>query len=214
MAEYPEDQFLRAAALALPADEAELLDAPHRFTQERLASARLCRERLPASGEAHAELHAFLRECWEALDGLAREANVCMHRLSPDAGLHPPLEMSRQCSLYVLRQKLHESPQTAAHPMSELLWRETREAPAPECARLSFLYNLSLFMPLPIPAEGTLPGTGDVPACALRIVKHQAVERCDMAYGLDAILHWLESLMAECYRLLAEAMGGGARATR
>jgi len=204
------DDFIRAATDALPSDEAELLEALHAFTSERLTAARACRQRFLASPDDPAELHAFLRECWETIDGLAREVNLCMHHVFPDAGLYPPFEMSRQCTFYVLRQKLHACEQTAGHPVAELLWQQTREAPAREYARLSFLYNLSLFFPLPIPARGKLPGTQDVPDCALRIIRHQQIERCDADSGLNAILRWLKGLLAECYTRLAETV----RATR
>ena len=110
-----------------------------------------------------ATLHAFLRECWEALDGLAREVNLVMHALFPAAGLYAPFEMTRQCTFYVVRKLLHDWPRTAAHPVSDLLWSETREDASAAYRRLSYLYNVSLFLPL-APVNGRLPGAEDFPS--------------------------------------------------
>ncbi len=211
MAAESRTALLEAAARVLPPDEAELLAALHRFTAERLEAAADCREallgRLRGGADAGPALHAFLRECWEALDGLAREVNVCMHHLFPEAGLYTPMEMTRQCTFYVIRKTLHESPHTAAHPVSLLLWGRTREAAAEPYERLSFLYNLSLFLPIDLP-EGQLPATSDVPGFARSLLRPAGMERCDAGEGTGEMLRWLGSLTTEAYALLAAALGG------
>ncbi len=204
---YPE-----RAAQSLPAAKAALLGELHRFTALRLAGAERCRERcLQAVGAdnadlTEAELHAFLRECWEALDGLAREANLCMEHVLPEAGLYPPLQMTRQCTFYMVRRKLHEHPATADLPVSRLLWERTRARPEKPYLRLSFLYNLSLFLPLRLTEDGRLPGSGDLADAARGIVKVQRVERCGLEPGLDAMLGWVRELCDRCYALLTTAL--------
>ena len=205
----PQTGLVRAAAGVLPAQQVELLAALHRFTAERLEAAERCRQallkRIREGGRPEPELHAFLRECWEALDGLAREVNVCMHHLFPEAGLHPPMEMTRQCTFYVIRKALHESPQGTAHPVSRLLWDRTREQCGEPYERLSFLYNLSLFLPLWLP-EGQLPGTADVPEYARSLLRPATLDRCDADEGMQEILRWLRGFTADAYGLLTAAL--------
>jgi hypothetical protein len=205
-----EQDALLAAAGALPADEAELLRSLHAFTAERLAAARACRERLleavRAGRDGSAELHAFLRESWEVLDGLAREVNLVMHALFPEAGLYPPFEMTRQCTFYVVRKLLHEGPATAAHPVTELLWHETRDDGRPAYRRLSFLHNLSLFLPLAPLAGGRLPGTADVPPWAVALVRPRQVEAGGLSEGLDEMLEWLDGMLRSCYAALCAGL--------
>ncbi len=209
MSPEPDTGLLETAAGVLPAQQVELLAALHRFTEERLGAADACREallkRIREGGRPEPELHAFLRECWEALDGLAREVNVCMHHLFPEAGLPPPMEMTRQCTFYVIRKALHESPQATAHPVSRLLWERTREQGGEPYERLSFLYNLSLFLPLWLP-EAQLPGTTDVPEFARFLLRPAAVDRCDADEGTREILRWLRGFAAETYGSLAAAL--------
>jgi len=149
--------LLAGAARALPGPHCALLARLHAFTAERMAAARTCRDRLVKAaarcGCGGPELHAFAREAWEALDGLAREVNVCMHHLFPDLGLYPPTQMTRQCTFYVVRKILHDSPATTHHPVTELLWHESRQGGQPAYERLSFLHNLSLFLPI-APVDG------------------------------------------------------------
>jgi hypothetical protein len=205
-----------AAALALPPAERLLLELLCAFTRERLAQAGAARSRMLdclAAGwtaEGAAALHAFLRECWEALDGLGREANLVMHRLFPEAGLHLPLQMTRQCTAYVVRKVLHEHPDAAGHPVSRLLWERTRGAAGEEYGRLSFLYNLSLFVPLPLPA-GLLPGSEDVPDALAGTVRTQAVPRAEPGPATRGIVDWLDGLVRECESLMAEALRGATR---
>ncbi len=215
MEEQSEAKFCQVAFNALPQGEATLLAALHQFTAERMQAAERCRERavqaLQAAAAAEPDLHAFLRECWEALDGLAREVNVCMYHAFPGAGLFPPTEMTRQCTFYMVRKKLHESPQTSEHPVSRLLWERTREAPDEAYERLSFLYNLSLFFPLPIPDGKGLPGTCDLPESVRGIVKGARIERCDLPEGTQAIVDWLTDFADESYRRLAGTLVGDDR---
>jgi len=198
--------LLAGAARALPGPHCALLARLHAFTAERMAAARTCRDRLVKAaarcGCGGPELHAFAREAWEALDGLAREVNVCMHHLFPDLGLYPPTQMTRQCTFYVVRKILHDSPATTHHPVTELLWHETREGGHPAYERLSFLHNLSLFLPI-APVDGRLPGMGDVPPEARSLVRPQPVEAYRLEEGTQAILEWLDGLVQQCYALLA-----------
>ena len=217
MADAEHDEFLMAVAGRLPPERAELCRLLHRFTQERLEAARLRREGLLtalSAGESQAaaiELHEFLRECWEALDGLAREVNVCMHEIFPNTGLYPPGQMTRQCTFYVVRKTLREHPVTAGHPLSRLLWDATRGRPAGEYDKLSFLYNLSLFMPVDLVGEGELPAAADLTDAARRVVKPSAVARDPAPEGTAAMLEWVEGLVKECYAHLRQALGGATR---
>ncbi len=202
--------YLDAVRAALPRDQAALLVELHAFTGERLRAARACRERalgaIGGGADLGTELHAFLRECWEVLDGLAREVNAVMHGLFPGARLFPPAEMTRQCTFYVVRKKLHEHPDTADHPVSRLLWDQTRERP-PEAYRvLSFLYNVSLFVPIPLTGEGLLPGSADLPEVARALVRATDVPSSDPDDAMGAIVVWLDRLVSECRGLLARAL--------
>jgi len=208
--------LLEAASEALPEGKAALLGTLHEFTLERLEAASLCRESmmtaLRAGGVVGIGLHSFLRECWAALDGLAHEVNVCMEHLFPDAGLYPPQAMTRQCTFYMLRKKLHEHPSTAAHPVSRMLWERTREAPPLPYLRLSFLHNLSLFLPLSeLPEADRLPGSRDVPDMAQSTVRSTHVPRCGLAEGTQEILDWLGEMLGECYVRVEEALRASTR---
>lgn len=206
--------FPSAAGDALPRESAALLRDLHRFTGRRLAAARDSGEELRKALDrddttaAEIALHGFLRDCWEALDGLSREVNLALHHLYPEAALYPPFEMTRQCTLYMVRKKLHEHPSTANHPVSGLLWQRTRETPDEAYERLSFLYNLSLFFPLEL-TEGRLPGTEDLPPAARSIIKSADIARRDAREGVREMLNWVEDLLEKCYALLAEALRGG-----
>jgi hypothetical protein len=203
--------LLEAAAEALPDPTKRLLQSLHAFTLERLEAASLCKTSmmtsLRAGGVAGIGLHSFLRECWAALDGLAHEVNVCMEHMFPNAGLYPPQSMTRQCTFYVLRKKLHEHPDTAEHPVSRVLWERTREAPPVPYLRLSFLHNLSLFLPLSqLPEPDRLPGSRDVPEIAQEAIRHVDVPRCGLEEGTQEILDWLAELLGECYGRLEGAL--------
>jgi hypothetical protein len=197
------ERFLNVAADALPVPEAELLGELHRFTAQRLAQADALRCAMPSASEA--QVHAFLRECWEVLDGLARQVNVCMHHLLPDAGLQAPRRMTRQCTFYTVRKLLHDSPTAAAHPVSRLLWDETKGSAGCAYERLSFLHNVGLFVSLPL-AGGRLPGTDDLAPAAVEVIKPQHVEGREVVEGTEEMWDWLEGFAAECYRRLTEAL--------
>lgn len=211
-------EFLTAASAALSGEEAELLWLLHRFTRERLEAVVRTRRRFlgrlrenSEEGLAVAELHSLVRECWAVLDGLAREVNLCMQHLFPEAGLFPPMEMSRQCTFYVVRKMLHENPTTADHPVSKSLWEPTRGAPAEPYERLSFLYNLSLFLPVRVVENSKLPGSDDVPSVAQGIVKGAAVKRCEAVEGTEETLRWLHEFVVGCYDRLAQALKNATR---
>ncbi len=212
MADDPGADLLAAAEANLPPESTALLRALHEFTRARLAGARLDQRAfasLVAAGarsEAEHELHAFLRECWEVLDGLAREVNLCMAHLFPDAGLHAPDTMTRQRTFYFVRKNLHENAATTDHPVTRLLHDSTRAPAAKEYERLSFLYNVSLFLPLGLTEDGALPGSEDLPDAARSLVKPAHVERRDAEEGTADIVNWLDSLVAECYRRLTAAL--------
>lgn len=218
MQDFTETRLLAVACEKLPTQTGELLRLLHRFTLERLEAARRRRQAVldiahePDKSQAcGAEIHSFLRDCWEVLDGLARELNVCMHHLFPSAALYPPGAITRQCTFYMVRKKLSEHPQAAGHPVTRLLWDSTRGRSAEEYERLSFLYNISLFLPLTLTVDGQLPGMADLPAAARAIIKPAHVERCSVEEGVRQILNWLESLVAQCYDQLTDAMAGTTR---
>lgn len=218
------EEMLRCAAVFLDAETMELLRVLHGFTRLRLSGAGDGQRKLAQLVESDAdqaalerELHGFLSQCWDSLDGLGREVNLCMAGLFPEAGLFPPLRMTRQCTFYVVRKKLHDYPGTVGHPVSGLLWHRTRDDPAEAYERLSFLYNWSLFAPVPMPDGRLLPGSGDVPEVMrglVRAVRSGPLGRCGISEGSDEIVRWLERLAADCYGELARAAnrpaGGGA----
>jgi hypothetical protein len=210
MAGEAAERFLKAAEAVLPPAEGGLLELLHRFTGRRLQAVRRGRSAvLGLAGEepdrAAEELHVWLGQAWEALDGLAREVNAAMYHLYPESGLYPPLEMTRQCTFYMVRKKLHAGARIAEHPVSRLLW-STRRSPGEPYRRLSFLYNLSLFVPLPLP-EGRLPGTEDLPGPVLEAIKPQEVAGCPLEAGLAEMGEWLEQFAGRCYEELCAALG-------
>ncbi len=193
-----------AAAAVLRDDEMALLRLLTEFTDERLATAEEG-VRTAGSDSTDRHLHACLRECWDALDGLGREANLIMGCLFPEAGLYPPFEMSRQCTFYMVRKLLRECDTTRERPLARLLWDETRDEPASAYRLLSFLRNLSLFVP--IRAEGgLLPGADTVPEPIRPAVKPQEVAACPVDEGLSQIAGWLAKLVAQSRRLMAAAL--------
>jgi len=208
-------RLLAVASEKLPTRTAGLLLLLHQFTLERLDAARRRSVTVVASvaepDKSGVELHSFLRDCWEVLDGLAREVNVCMCHLFPEVGLYPPDAMTRQCTFYTVRKKLHEDLHTTDHPVTRLLWDSTRDGAADEYERLSYLYNISLFLPLTLTEDGELPGMADLPEAAGAIVRPAHVERCGVEDGVRGIVNWLESLTANCYDWLTDALAGATR---
>lgn len=205
--------FLRRAEEGLSLKDRQLLQVLNAFTTARLRAAceeaDAIRQRADSPGSlpaVQAKLHAFLRESWEALDGVAREINLCMYSFYPDAGLYPPHRMTRQCGVYMVRKILRESPLTRQHPLSRLLWESTRTRPDTAYRRLSLLYNVSLFAPLPLPGADRLPGTADVPEVFRPLIKDEPVEGCPLRGGLDEMERWVAELVNCCYRLLAEEL--------
>jgi hypothetical protein len=212
MGDDPGADLLAAAEATLPPESMALLRALHEFARARLAGVRLRQRTVGplldagARAEAESDLHALLRECWEVLDGLAREVKLCMAHLFPDAGLYAPAMMTRQCTFYVVRKKLHEGTETANHPVTRLLYDSTRAAATKEYERLSFLYNVSLFLPLALTEDGALPGSADLTDTARAVVKPAQIDRCGAKEGLEEITNWLESLVGECYQRLAAGL--------
>ena len=203
-------EFLTAAAGALPPGEAALAWETAAFVAQRLESAAAERARIGTllerrcpPEELQRAVHAFLREGWDALDGLGRLVNQCLYAAFPDAGLNPPERMGRRCTFYTVRRALHGDPGAAAHPLGVLLWDETRRSPAPGYARLSFLRNVSVFAPVPIPGGRHLPGSADLPRHVCTMVKPQELEGCPIEAGLDLMLGWLCGFVGECYGLMA-----------
>ncbi len=208
-----ERELLSAAGASLSESRRDMLVELVRFVDGRLVAAATTRQRIgeqlscPASVEAlQRETHAFLRECWDVLDGLGRQVNLCLHPLFPETKLWPPERMTRQCTFYTVRRALHRSPQAAAHPLSALLWEETRSRPAPAYVRLSFLYNVSLFVPIPLPACRRLPGSAELPEHVRGLVKPGDVEGCPIEAGLDEIISWLGGFAGRCYRIMTEVL--------
>ena len=163
------------------------------------------------AGRAQAALHRFLRDSWDALDALGRVANVCLYERFPDSRLWPPGSMTRQCTFYTVRRALHSHPAAAGHPVSRLLWDETRSAPPEAYVRLSLLRNLSVFALVPLPEGQMLPGSGDIPPHLAALVKGYPVGRCELVQGCSEMLRWLGGFVARCCGGLATALtaGGG-----
>ncbi len=205
-----ERELLDAAGLVLSREDCSLACELARFVALRLEAAARARGQAgnAAAGEdLQMAVHAFLRECWDALDGLGRLVNVCLAAAFPAAGLHPPGRMTRQCTFYTVRRVLHADPEAAAHPVAALLWHETRAEPHPAYARLSFLYNLALFLPVPLPEGRRLPGTTDLPPHLLSLTKPQDLPGAPLDEGMAEMLDWLHRFIGRCYELMARAMG-------
>lgn len=190
-----------------------LLKGLHQYTTARCESVRAAlRQVQEALNEAapleeiQRSLHWFLREAWDTLNGLAREINLCMHARFPEAGLHPPLAMTRQCGLYTVRRILHEHPSTASHLLSQRLWEATKTAAEAPYRRLSFLNNVSLFLPVPLPGGKLLPGTNDLTAWAEGLIKPEQVDRQPIAEALKEIADWLTEFSEEFYGLMRQAL--------
>lgn len=144
------------------------------------------------------ELHTMLSECWEALDGVGRLVNVCLHPRFPGSGLFPPDEITRQCTFYTVRRDLHRHPKASRHPLAELMWEQTRHSPHPAYERLSFLYNISRFLPVPLVGERELPGWEDLPERVRSLLRPQEVERRPLPAALEEIMRWEEAFLEAC----------------
>jgi hypothetical protein len=170
------------------------------FTDARLrAAANLARREAPWGS---ARLHAFLREAWEALDGLAREANAALYASLPQLPLYPPREMTRQCTFYVLRKMLREG--APDHPMARHFWMRTRDGADRPYRVLSYFYNLSLFLPVPLPG-GRLPAHDELPEHARALVKAQPVEGGPVHEEVRQIHRWLSDFVRASRELLCDA---------
>jgi len=209
-----EAELLRTAGRVLTGPERELFEALHQFAAQRFeaadaAAARI--QRLLGEGAQAAELqrevHAFLRECWDTLDAIGRQVNICAWRLFPDAGFYPPGRMTRQCTFYTVRRALHASGVASPHPLAALLWEETRSRAHPAYVRLSFLYNVALFAPVPLPHATRFPGTADLPGWLRGLVKVQDVAGVLLTAGTVEVLEWLRDFAGRCYRLMERTLG-------
>ena len=206
-----EEGLLAASDTAFSDREREIFRQLVRFVNERLEAARELQHLIAAmpsdaGSGLDRRLHAFLRECWDALDGLGRLVNVCLHEQFPDAGLYPPDRMTRQCTFYTVRRALCSHPDTAPHPLAEYLSVQTRLRPNPAYERLSFLYNLSIFVPLPLTPDGSLPGWDDVPAQVRPLARSCGVKGCSVAEGTADILGWLNEFAEGCCLLMKDAL--------
>lgn len=196
---------IEAARRALPPADFRLLQNIDRFVDHRLQAAREALaggELLPGRGAPaeplQREVHRFLQELWAALDGLGREVCICLRGRFPGSGLPAPGQMTPQCTFYTVRRDLHRHGPARRHPLAELLWSRTREPSTEPYERLSFLYNLSLFVAVPLPGGTDLPGAGDLPGHLAGLVRPQEVERTPLAEGLGRMLEWAEELRGEC----------------
>lgn len=183
------------------------------FVTHRLDAADQLRERIAglvssgASGQTiQPEIHAFLRECWDVLDGLGRQINICLYGLFPDAGLQPPERMTRQCTFYTVRRALRRHEDACGHPLCDLLWSETRARAAPAYVRMSFLYNLSVFVPVPLPEGVRLPSAADVPVHVRGLIRTSDTGTCSIGDGLDEMLGWLRGFVERCYARMVDAL--------
>jgi hypothetical protein len=212
-----ERELLAAAEAALSGAERALMGEILAFVAQRLESARVQRTRIGGALACSAQtetlqehVHGFLRECWDALDGLGRLVSLCLYGLFPSAGLHAPKRITRQCTFYTVRRSLRNDPAAAAHPLSVLLWDETRRTPAAAYVRLSFLYNISLFVPVPL-RGGRLPGSADLAEHVRCLIRPQHVEGCPVEAGLNGILEWLSAFTGRCYQRMAAALSEARR---
>lgn len=149
-------------------------------------------------------LSSFLRGGWDLLDGVGRMVNCILYADFPDSGFQDPEVMTRQCTLYTVREALHRHPETAGGRLDYFIWSATRAAPARGYRRLSFLYNLCLFVNIPLVCDGeALPGFQDVPECLRGLVRQQAVSSAPIADGVDEMWEWLVDFVGECWVLMA-----------
>jgi hypothetical protein len=146
-----------------------------------------------------ARLHAYLREAWEALDGLAREANARLQPRRPDVPLYPPDAMTRQCTFYMVRKILHEHARD--HPLARHFWSHTREEADAPYRALSFYYNLSLFLPVPLHGD-RLPAPDELPAHAHPLLKAQPVDGGPVHEKVRQVHEWLSDFVSVGRRLL------------
>jgi hypothetical protein len=179
------DDHLAAGRKVLAEPEQQLLGELLAFIAGRLSGAERARESLRGLVLAgapvehvKAELHGFVRDCWDALDGLGRVVDVCLYGRLPGMDLWEPRAMTRQCTFYTVRRVLRGGPFWGEHPVSRLLWDETRAEAHPVYVRLSSLRNLALFAPIPLPEPGVLPGWDDLAPHQASLLKPQGVERC------------------------------------
>ena len=108
------ERLPKSASGVLSGPEMELLRELLDFLEQRLEGAAAERAGIeellkgePRPRAVQAALHRFLRDAWDALDGLGRVVNVCLHRRFPDAGLWPPQSMTRQCTFYTAVSYTH-----------------------------------------------------------------------------------------------------------
>jgi len=205
--------FMQQAEVCFSRPDLALFRRLHRFTRQRLHSARSAAENLCAAESLRNKqnfLHRFIRDCYDGLNGCAREVNLCMHHLFPGVDLYPPRHMSRQCGLYTVRKILRESQQTSSHPVSVHLWNRTREPGDEAYRRLSFLYNISTFAPLPLARDAThLPGDAELPDELQPFTREEGIESCEASEGAHQILKWTKEYIGHTYSLLKDALMQG-----
>jgi hypothetical protein len=208
-----ESELGQAAEKALSGPAVPLFRDQMQSVSERLAGAEAARSRLllvqSMSGDPAAvqrELHVFLRECWDAMDGLGRQINLCLQPVFPDSGLLPAAEVTRQCTFYTVRRALRAHEDAAAHPLSRLIWASTREPSTVPCERLSFLCNIAFFVPLPILEGGKFPGQADLPEYLGNVIRPQDVAAIEIMQGMDEMLIWVQQFVGQCYMAMAKVL--------
>ena len=201
---------LLAASAAVPGQpDQELLRDLLTFIDQRLSRARQCIEALAGAvgiEAQQAELHALVRECWDALDGVGRVVNACLYPIFPDVGLYPVGQQMRQCTFYTVRRALHSHPLSAQHAVSRLLWDETCETIHPAYARLSLLRHLAAFVPIPLSHGKILPGWDDLPQHLAGAVRAQPLCRCELVEGCEEIAVWTAGLVQRCSEELIRSL--------
>lgn len=184
------------------------------FVRQRLASAENIRQELSQkvepqnSTELSMRIHTFLGNCWEALDGVGRLINLTLYPRFSDSGLRPPDEMSPQCTFYTVRRDLHRHHGARDHPVTRLMWNETKTSPRPSYGRLSLLYHVSRYVPVGLQSDGQLPGYDDMPAHIAELVRPQDVNSIEMGTGLSDMLDWERSFISSLYAAVAEELEG------
>ncbi|MDP6439353.1 MAG: hypothetical protein QGH74_06945 [Candidatus Brocadiia bacterium] len=215
MANVAGEDLRAAGQKALAEPEQQLLGELLAFIAQRLSGAERARESLRDLVRAgapvervQAELHGFVRDCWDALDGLGRVVNVCLYGRLPGVDLWEPGAMTRQCTFYTVRRVLRGGPSGGEHPVGRLLWNETRVDVHPAYARLSFVRNLALFAPIPLPEPGVLPGWDDLAPHLASLLKAQGIGRCAVSEGAGEMLAWLRGFIERCCAELAQTLAG------
>lgn len=178
------------------------------FVGRRIAGAEsrhaaLKKGALESSEIPHA-VRSFTGEAWNALDGTGRLINCALFPRYPSAGLMSPPNITPQCTFYTVRRDLHRDSEASDHPLSRIMWQETRDASEPSYERLSLYYHLTQFLPLRLNADKQLPGWTDLPDHVRDLMRHQNVDYISPEKGVNQIWTWERTFLKTLFELIAE----------